>query len=47
MKNFSGSLREHTMRITNTENMKIIPLTNKQPELHERTKICYICEKTV
>ena len=45
MKKFCESLIEHTVKIINLNKKKMIPLTNKQQELHEKTKICYICKK--
>ena len=44
MKKFRESLRQHAVNKIKFENKKIIPLTNEQQELHEKTKICYICE---
>ena len=44
MKTFGESLREHSVKIINSEKKKITPLTNKQPESHVNAKICYICK---
>ena len=47
MKKFCQSLREHLMKkIINFVKKKMIPLTNKQQESYEKTKICCICIKT-
>ena len=38
IKTFCECLREHAIKIINYEKEKIIPLTNKQQDLHERQK---------
>ena len=45
MKKNCESLRELTMKIIKFENNKIVPSTNEQQELYEKTKICCICKK--
>ena len=42
---FGESLREHAMKIINFEKKNVIPLTNNQQKLDEKTRICYICKK--
>ena len=41
MKNFCEFLREHTMKIINFKQMKL--LTKEQQESYENAKICYVC----
>ena len=45
MKKLCESLREHTMKIVDFEKKKMIPLTSEPQELHEKTKISYICKE--
>ena len=45
MKKFCKDLREHTTKIINYENKKMIPLTTKEEIYHNKQKICYICKK--
>ena len=45
VKKFSESLREHTMKKFNFKKKKMKLLTKELQELHENTKICYICEE--
>ena len=47
MKQFCESLREHAIKIINFEKKKIMPLTNKQEESYENTKIYYIWTKNL
>ena len=42
-KRFDKSIEEHAVAITNLETKKIIPLTYKESESHEKS--CYICRK--
>ena len=42
MKKFDESLRDHAIKIINFEKKKVILLTNKQQESHEKIKIYYI-----
>ena len=44
MEKFCESLREHIIKIINFEKKKMIPLTNDQQELYQKTKRCYICK---
>ena len=46
MEKFFKSFREHAMKIINFEKRKMIPLTNEQQKLYEKTKICYIWKKS-
>ena len=39
--------KEHATKIINFDKKKMIPLTNKQQESYEKTKIRYICKKKV
>ena len=43
MNKFCESLREYGIKIINFQKMKL--LTNKQQELYENAKICYICKE--
>ena len=45
MKKFSKDLREHTSKIINYENKKMIPLITEEKIYHNKQKICYICKK--
>ena len=45
MKRFCESIRDRLMKIINSERKKIVPLTNDQHELYEKTKICYMYKK--
>ena len=45
MKKFYESLREYPAKITNVEKNEIIPLTNEQQELYEKTIIIKIIVK--
>ena len=45
MKKFCKDLREHSKKIINYENKKMIPLTTKEEIYHNRQKVCYICKK--
>ena len=47
MKKFCESLREQVIKIMYSEKKKIIPVINKQQELYEKTKICYIFTKSL
>ena len=44
MKKFCKDLREHSTKIINYEEKKIIPLTTKEEIYHNRQKVCYICK---
>ena len=45
MKNFCLNLREHPTKIINYEKKKMMPLTKKEEENHNKQKVCYICKK--
>ena len=45
MKKFCKDLREHATKIINYEKKKMIPLTKKEEENHNKQKVCYICKK--
>ena len=45
MKKFCKDLREHATKIINYEKKKMMPLTKKEEENHNKQKICYICKK--
>ena len=46
MKQFREFLREHAMKIVNFEKKGNDTINkNKQKELYEKRKICYICKK--
>ena len=45
MKNFCLDLREHATKIINYEKKEMIPLTNKEKKMHNKQKVCCICEK--
>ena len=45
MKIFCKDLKDQAMKITNYEKKEMIPLTDKEKEMHENQKICYICEQ--
>ena len=45
MKTFCKDLREHATKIINYEKKKMIPLTKKEEENHNKQKVCYICKK--
>ena len=45
MKKFCKDLREHSPKIINYEEKKMIPLTTKEEIYHNRQKVCYICKK--
>ena len=42
---FCKDLKKQTMKIIYYKKKKIIPLTDKEKEIHENKKVCYICEK--
>ena len=42
LKNFCEFLRQHTMKIINFKQMKL--LTKEQQESYENAKICYVCK---
>ena len=45
MKKFCINLREHATKIINYEKKKMMPLTKKEEENHNKQKIHYICKK--
>ena len=45
MKKFCKDLRKHATKIINYEKKKMIPLTKKEEENHNKQKVCYICKK--
>ena len=45
MKKFCKDLREHATKIINYEKKKMISLTKKEEENHNKQKVCYICKK--
>ena len=45
MKRFCLNLREHETKIINYENNRMMPLTKKEVENHNKQKVCYICKK--
>ena len=45
MKKFCKDLREHATKIINYEKKKMMPLTKKEEENHNKQKVCYICKK--
>ena len=45
MKKFSGSLREHTMKIVSFKKEKMKLFANKQQKLYKNAKICDICKE--
>ena len=45
IKKFCLNLREHATKIINYEKKKMMPLTKKEEENHNKQKICYICKK--
>ena len=45
MKIFCKDLKDQAMKIINYEKKEMIPLTDKEKEIHENRTICYICEK--
>ena len=45
MKKFCLDLREHATKIINYEKKKMIPLTKKEEENHNKQNVCYICKK--
>ena len=47
MKKFCKDLREHATKIINFEKKKMIPLTKKEKENHNKQKVCYICKKKI
>ena len=44
MKNFCLDLREHATKIINYEKKEMIPLTKKEEKIHNKQKLCYICD---
>ena len=44
-KKFCKDLREHATKIINYEKKKMISLTKKEEENHNKQKVCYICKK--
>ena len=46
IKKFFEFLRADAMKKINFEKKKMIPLTNKQQEFNEKTKICNICQNS-
>ena len=47
MKMFCEDLRDQAIKIVYYEKKKMIPLTNKETESHEKQKVCYICKKNL
>ena len=47
MKKFCKDLREHATKIINFAKKKMIPLTKKEKENHNKQKVCYICKKKI
>ena len=45
MKKFCKDLREHSTKIINYENKKIISLTTEEKVHYNKQKVCYICKK--
>ena len=45
MKKFCLKLREQATKIINYEKKKMMPLTKKEEENHNKQKVCYICKK--
>ena len=45
MKIFCLNLREHATKIIDYEKKKMMPLTKKEEENHNKQKVCYICKK--
>ena len=45
MKKFCLKLREQVTKIINYEKKKMMPLTKKEEENHNKQKLCYICKK--
>ena len=47
MKNFCKFLREHSIKIINSEKKRLILLINGLKESKEKEKICYICKNNL
>ena len=45
MERFCKELRDHTTKIINYEEKKMILLTDKENKSYEKQKVCYICKK--
>ena len=45
MKSFCKDLKKHAMKIMNYEIKEMIPLNDKENQLYEMQKVCYICKK--
>ena len=45
MRNFCESLREHSVKISNFENNKMIPLTNKEYKSYLNQTNDHLCKK--
>ena len=43
MERFCKDLREHAIKIIDSEKKEIIPLTEEENKSHEKQKACYIC----
>ena len=42
---FCRELREHAVKIINSEKKEMIPLTDEENKSYENQKVCYICKK--
>ena len=47
MKKFCKDLREHSTKIINYENKKMISLTTEEKVHYNKQKVCYICKKKI
>ena len=45
MKTFCESLGGRAVEIINFEQKNMIPMTKEPRELHEKSKICYVCKR--
>ena len=45
MERFCKDWKEHVRKLTNYEKKEMISLTNKEKELYNKQKVCYICKK--
>ena len=45
MERFCKDLKEHTVKIMNYDEKKMVPLTQKQNKSCKEQKVCYACKK--